>query len=257
MFQRTLLLASAAAIAASVPAFAGSIADPIYQAAPAAPVAYSNVHNWAGGYLGVNLGYGGDKAKHPFSITDGGDTLGGSLDITSGGFVGGVQAGYNFQNGRMVYGIEGDLQASGLKGETSANLTLPGGGPTISGEIGTKLKSYATLRARVGHAVTDTFLVYATAGVATGKTETYASGRVSGGGPALSESFNKTKTGWTVGIGAEYAFQNNWSLKSEYMYTDLGKANLYSGDLGGLVDAASLDRKLNFHTVRVGLNYKF
>ncbi len=62
---------------------------------------------------------------------------------------------------------------------------------------------------------------------------------------------NKTKAGWTLGAGAEYAINNNWTLKSEYLYTDLGKRNLVD------VDNSFLESKVNFHTVRVGLNYKF
>jgi outer membrane immunogenic protein len=45
------------------------------------------------------------------------------------------------------------------------------------------------------------------------------------------------------------------TLKTEYLYTDLGKTNLISADLGGAT--ANLDRDFNFHTVRVGLNFKF
>lgn len=264
MFKRYLFSTSAAALIASSPALAGSPApapvEPVI-----APVASAPAFSWAGGYAGVNVGYGGDKAKHPFSLTPylvdlGGDrtdsdTLSGSLDMTSSGFAGGAQVGWNFQNDGFVYGVEADYQASGIKGETSFHLAAPGG--SISGEIGTKLKHFGTLRARVGHTVTDRFLVYGTAGLASGKTDSYIN--LDG----MSESVSKTKTGWTAGIGAEYAFNDNWSLKSEYMYTDLGKANLFSGDIieghpkspQGL--AGSLDRKFNFHMVRVGINYHF
>lgn len=255
MFKRYFFTASAAALIASSPALAGSPApapiEPVI-----APVASAPAFSWAGGYAGVNVGYGGDKAKHPFSFTDGTDSLNGSLDITSSGFAGGAQVGWNFQNDGFVYGVEADYQASGIKGETSANLAVPGG--SASGKIGTKLKHFGTIRARVGHTVTDRFLVYGTAGLASGKTETYAKGSITGIG-SDSISGSKTKTGWTAGIGAEYAFNDNWSMKSEYMYTDLGKANLYSGDLGSGIPGvnARLDRKFNFHMVRVGINYHF
>lgn len=256
MFKRYFFTASAAALIASSPALAGSPApapvDPVI-----APVASAPAFSWAGGYAGVNVGYGGDKAKHPFSIIDNLDeyTANGSLDMTSSGFAGGAQVGWNFQNDGFVYGVEADYQASGIKGETSFNLAAPGG--SASGEIGTKLKHFGTIRARVGHTVTDRFLVYGTAGFASGKTESYIRGSISGLG-SVDESVSKTKSGWTAGIGAEYAFNDNWSLKSEYMYTDLGKANLYSGDLGIDSDVnANLDRKFNFHMVRVGLNFHF
>lgn len=228
MFKHYLFSTSAAVLIASSPALAGSPApapaDPVI-----APVASSPAFSWAGGYAGVNLGYGGDKAEH--ILSGGGDT--GSLDITSSGFAGGAQVGWNFQNNAMVYGIEADYQASGIKGEVSQ--------PGI--KMGTKLEHFGTLRARLGYTPTDRFLVYGTAGLASGKTKTELFGE---------EALSKTKTGWTAGIGAEYAVNDNWSLKSEYLYTDLGKANLFSDG-----DGFSLDRKFNFHMVRVGLNFHF
>src|SRR5579871_1497426 len=58
-----------------------------------------NFYSWAGPYLGGNIGWAW-----------------GSVDNNStkpSGFVGGVQAGYNFQNGPWVFGLEGDIQATG------------------------------------------------------------------------------------------------------------------------------------------------
>lgn len=254
MLNRHLLAVSVTALVASSPAFAGSPApapvDPVIAPVAAAPAAYS----WAGGYAGVNLGYAGDKAKHPITYKeyDGQEaylTERGNLDITSSGFAGGAQVGWNFQSNTMVYGVEADYQASNVKGEVSGNI-----GP-LSGKVGTKLKHFGTIRARVGHTVTDRFLVYGTAGFASGKTETYLRASDSSGS-IIDESRSKTKSGWTAGIGAEYAFTDNWSLKSEYLYTDLGKSNVFSDSAGdfGVLD---IDRKFNFHMVRVGLNYQF
>ena len=38
----------------------------------------------------------------------------------------------------------------------------------------------------------------------------------------------RRKTGWTVGVGLEYAFLGNWSAKIEYLYVDLGSFDLRS-----------------------------
>ncbi len=58
-----------------------------------------NAYSWAGPYLGANLGYEwGSVSNNP---------------AKPAGFVGGVQAGYNFQNGPWVFGVEGDIQAAG------------------------------------------------------------------------------------------------------------------------------------------------
>ncbi len=235
-----VLLAGSSAFAADAIVYSDSIPSQAF-------------YSWSGGYVGFNLGYGGGKAKHPFSISNTSGTLAsGSLNMTSSGFLGGVQAGWNFQQDSFVYGIEADFQGSNVKGETSVSLT--DGTDTLSGEIGTKLNWYGTLRARLGVTATDRFLVYATGGLAYGETKSYINGSLNGAG--FSESVKKTKTGWTVGAGAEYAITDNWTFKSEYLYTDLGKANLYSDEIVTGVNG-KLDRKFNFHTVRVGVNYKF
>lgn len=246
--RRILSISAVATLLASGSAFA---ADAIVYNEPA-PVAPASFYSWTGGYVGFNLGYGGGKAKHPYSVSDTtGVLVDGSLNMNSSGFLGGVQAGWNFQADQIVYGLEADFQGGNVKGETSFNLNTPNG--AINAEVGTKLNWYGTVRARLGYTATDRFLVYATGGLAYGETKSYATGDL--GGATFNESKKKTKTGWTVGAGAEYAVTDNWTVKSEYLYTDLGKANLYSFDDAGI--SGSVDRKFNFHTVRVGFNYKF
>src|SRR5690554_5022677 len=131
MFKRYLSSASAAALIASSPALAGSPApapvDPVI-----APVASAPAFSWDGGYAGVNVGYGGDKVKHPYNYTEYDGDLAyysesESLDITSSGFAGGAQVGWNFQNKAMVYGVEADYQASNIKGEMTESYSDPGG----------------------------------------------------------------------------------------------------------------------------------
>ncbi|MDX8452727.1 porin family protein [Mesorhizobium sp. VK9D] len=190
-----------------------------------APVAAS--FDWTGAYIGVNAGGGFGT----FKLTPN-PNVGTGLSLSSGGFLGGIQAGYNWQSGQMVYGVEADFQGSDVKASFSGLF-----GP---GEIETKVDWFGTLRARLGFTPVDRFMVYGTGGLAYGHEKTTS-------GPT---SLSKTKAGWTVGAGAEYAINTNWTIKSEYLYTDLGKATF---DVGG----GSIDVKVPFHTVRVGLNYKF
>ena len=191
-----------------------------------APVAAS--YDWTGAYIGVNAGGGFGTFK--LSPSGGG---GGSFDFSASGFLGGIQAGYNWQVGQFVYGVETDFQGSDIKAELST------GGPSLE----TKVDWFGTLRARIGYTPVDRFLVYGTGGLAYGHEKTSLPGAF---------DFSKTKVGWTVGAGAEYAITNNWSLKSEYLYTDLGKASFTPAGGG-----TGIDVKVPFHTVRVGLNYKF
>src|SRR5690606_19204087 len=98
------------------------------------------------------------------------------------------------------------------------------------------------------------FMVYGTGGVAYGNIEAYANANLNGTPVGISTS--ETKVGWTAGLGAEYAFTDNMSLKTEYLYTDLGSIDLYNGPLFGDFSLAS-DADFRFHTVRAGLNFRF
>lgn len=191
--------------------------------------------SWEGGYIGANAGYAGGKFKHPFSISDGQAGLRSSIDVTSSGFAGGVQAGYNWQFGNnIIAGIEADLQGTSLKGSLAITDVF---------EAGTRVNWFGTIRARIGFAPIERLMVYGTGGYAYGRVKTYIDGE---------GSTSKTKSGWTIGAGTEYALDTNWTLKTEYLYTDLGKMNLMDGS-----DGLNASAKVRFHTVRAGINYKF
>jgi len=229
--------------------------------------------SWTGGYVGINAGYAGGKFKTQFTdfnqdITINRsatrpDQLDGNWDDNANGFVGGVQAGYNwqFENGFLV-GAEADFQGSTVKSKISGS---DGDGiVSIYSDIKTKLDWWGTVRARVGYTPTERFLVYGTGGLAYGKVKTsYRFGVAFDGEEDFATGFStsKTKAGWTIGGGAEYAITNNWTFKSEYLYTDLGKENtqatLRDFNGGGFGSTGDVSNHVKFHTVRVGLNYKF
>lgn len=235
-------------------------ADAIVEEAPVAVLV--ETYNWTGFYIGVNGGYGGGDFEHPFDVNlvDGDDSIpiaNGSLDVTAGGFVGGAQVGYNWQMNQWVFGAEADIQGSNMKGEISLDANIGGGGGTdIDAEAGTELDWFGTVRARVGFVPVERLLVYGTGGFAYGRTESYVNASI-GGGTVIDESVKHDRTGWTIGGGAEYAFTDHLSLKTEYLYTDLGTEKLF--DFSALDDdlSGSLDSDVKFHTVRAGLNWKF
>lgn len=212
---------AAALLLSSTGAFA---ADAIVYNEPAPVVA--DTFSWTGGYIGLNAGYAGGQNKLDLSN-------GISAKDNASGFIGGVQAGYNWQFDRTIVGIETDFQGGSLKSD--ADLSVFGGNPEA------KINWFGTTRARLGYTPVDRFMVYATGGVAYGKVKA-----------SLGDfSVSDTRVGYTVGAGAEYAVTNNVTLKTEYLYTDLGKLKF------DVNDAVSGEVKTPFHTVRVGVNYKF
>ena len=165
--------------------------------------------SWAGPYLGGNLGYAwGSVANNPTKPS---------------GFVGGVQAGYNWQNGAFVFGVEGDIQATGAE-ETFAPWKFSN-------------PWFGTVRGRAGYALNNV-LLFGTGGLAFGELRATTFG--------LSESH--TNAGWTLGVGAEMGFAPNWSAKVEYLYVDLANSNF-------VITGAS--NGYRFGLIRAGVNYRF
>ena len=132
--MKRLVVGAAALVAAGWTASAEA-ADLNYgQRAPYTVNQPLNAYSWAGPYLGANLGYEwGSVSNNPAKPS---------------GFVGGVQAGYNFQNGPWVFGVEGDIQAAGAD-DTFAPWKFSN-------------PWFGTLRGRAGYAFSN-MLVYGTA----------------------------------------------------------------------------------------------
>jgi outer membrane immunogenic protein len=187
---------------------------------------------WTGFYAGVQGGYGtGDSS--------GTQNAGGSFfpvvpyRIDPHGFLGGGHVGYNYQVGRWVLGVEGDVEAADVKALTSVSTA----GQNYFFNV--KADMLASARARAGFAQNN-WLLYATGGVAFGDVST----------PPL-DTLNGMRTGWTLGAGFQYAFNPAWSARLEYRYTDLGTKSASGGEPGSTDDNA-----FSFHAVRIGLSYK-
>jgi outer membrane immunogenic protein len=210
------LVAAQSAVAADL-----SVA-PLYKAPPPqlAPPAY----NWTGFYVGANGGGGWGGSWWDSQST--------SINL-SGGQVGGT-AGYNWQFGNAVLGVEGDLDWSNLSG-TSGSSLCPG--------CSTSDSWLSTVRGRAGYAF-GSVMPYVTGGLAVGDIRATAPGL-----PGASA----TNTGWTVGGGIEFALPGNWTAKAEYLHVDLGDLNCGT-NCGGLPnDTVSKHDDI----VRAGLNYHF
>jgi outer membrane immunogenic protein len=192
-----------AAACAAQPAGAADIARSYPVPAP-----YS-AFSWAGPYFGGNLGYQWGSV-----VNSGADP---------NGFIGGLQFGYNWQNGNVVYGLETDAQLTGVD-DTSAGLKF-------------SVPWFGTLRGRAGVAVNN-MLFYGTGGLAYGGT------RIEGAG--LTESHSHF--GWTAGVGMEVGMTPNWSAKVEYLFVNLADER-YA--------LTGLDHDFAASLLRFGFNFRF
>lgn len=247
-----LIVPAAALLLAAASSSQALAADPVfYEPSPSAPIMSPvSVYDWTGFYAGVNAGYGGGSFRHPLSF-DGTEL--GSLNVTASGFVLGGQVGYNMQFDKFVAGVEADIQWTNIRSQADLSVSAAAIPPGGNLALGTEVNWFGTVRARLGFTPVDRLMVYGTGGFAYGGMTSYARG--SGGFAGLDESARSTKWGWTVGAGAEYALTDALSLKTEYLYTDLGRSNIATIDFAG--DTLTFDRRVNFHTVRTGLNFRF
>ena len=221
------------ALAASVIAFSAANASAADMAVKARPmVAPMPVYSWSGCYVGGNVGGGwGERAGNRETINSGNGTLNAGTgvpvgpDTRSSGVIGGAQVGCNYQASLLVVGVEADIQGSDIHGGAAVFFPSPNGGITdATNFLGSeRINWLGTARVRLGIAPATNFLVYATGGFAFGGVSSSASLVLT---PAIdgnyAGSISETRSGWTAGVGGEYAFANNWSVKLEYLFVDLG-----------------------------------
>jgi outer membrane immunogenic protein len=256
--MKKMLMTAAALVVLN---FGASAADLPSRSAPAS-VAAQPAFTWTGFYLGLNAGYGGDSFNYPIKLTVPAvpAAVGANANLTSSGILAGAQAGYNYQMGAFVVGVEADFGFANISGKLDLNAAAVAGGFGAAGgvNIGSEIENLGTVRARLGYAW-DRALFYVTGGWAYGNVSTSISaggnaGLLPGGG--FSYSKTNMQNGWTLGAGVEYAFTNNLTFKTEYLYADLGKGNVYSRVYNS-GSAVNWDVEAKAHIVRAGLNYKF
>jgi outer membrane immunogenic protein len=242
--MKKLLSAAVLAAATSVSAHAADMAAMPYKAAPMPQSAYS----WTGLYIGGNAGGGIANSEHndPDCFTCSNTKFQEAFGMV------GIGAGYNYQFGYTVLGIEGDYNWANV--DKTKSLALDDGtGSTTQ----FRMSEFATLRARGGLAL-DRTLIYATAGVAFAHVQNTTV--LFGGEEQASE--DKWKTGLAVGGGVEFALAQNWTLKGEYLLMQFqnSEAPLLTG-FAGDTSCRNVNCRMNYsesvQIARIGLNYRF
>lgn len=218
--MKKILLTTTALIALGIaPAAAADLAARPYTKAPAAAIA---INNWTGFYLGAMGGYAQENSS--------------GIGTLSGGFAGGT-AGYNWQMGNVVLGLEVD----GAWADIGATVGIPG---LVS--VDYTIRATGTVRGRVGYAF-NSVLLYGTGGYA------WSDNRLSATAGLASISDSQFHSGWAAGAGVEVMFAPKWSVKAEYLYKSLESATYFNGTIPGGVPVGTI----NLNSVQVGVNYHF
>jgi outer membrane immunogenic protein len=252
--MRTRTLAGLGFLAALASAGAASAADlaPIYRKAPPVlPVLLP----WTGLYGGFHGGGGtGNKKFIDNFPTPDGET---DADVSVRGWLAGLQVGYNYQVNWLVVGVEGEFTWSDLNNNFSC-FTF--GNQVCSAHA----EWFATMTGRIG-GVIGSALVYLKGGAAWVH-DNYtdlatcvgpqANSRA--GIPAVcgSEFISRdTRLGWVLGIGVEYMFARNWTVKLEYNHMDFGGRSVDFFDGAGNFFTEEIHQRIDL--VKAGINYKF
>ena len=274
-------LTGVAAVALTVAgAVAAQAADLPTKKAPPAPVYIPPPFTWTGFYIGVNAGgvWGTGNTQstlYSYGVPWLGSFYNGSLGSGGSGFIGGGQAGYNWQTGAMVLGVETDFDG------TSLSRSVSGVGPTFAGLTGNwaawngdsllyngsaRMSWLGTTRARVGFVATpdNRLMIYGTGGLAYGGGEANLSVYDYNSNVAWYGSKSDTRVGWTIGAGAEYAITNNITIKGEYLYYNLGTTNETAvptilTPAATIFNGSYATAKVTYEgsIFRAGVNYKF
>lgn len=227
---------------------------PPYVAAPA-------LYNWNGFYIGAHVGAGWGTVETEIPIGVGVFPL---SSHTVNGFLGGGQAGYNWQpNQWLVLGVEGQISWSGLEGSTPCAVVF---------KCTSEVNWLATLAGRIGFTY-DRTMLYVKAGAAWADSDYLVDFSLVPG--LFSARASDTRTGLMLGAGIEYGFLPNWSAKLEYNYMDFDQDTL-----GFIVNppntencirtlaangpcetrrgrSVDIDVTQRIHLIKFGVNYRF
>ena len=218
---------------------------------PPAPVYAPPPFSWTGFYLGGNLGGAWTQSNVTDAFT--GATFSGT---SNGVFVGGGQLGFNYQVSNLVFGVEGNF-------DWAANSGNNGTGVVIAGPLGLGHSFAAsvndgwitTLTGRLGVAW-DRVLLYGKGGGAWVGNSGFTVTDLTSGSSLTGTNSNST-SGWTAGVGLEWAFANNWTTRVEYDYVGLGNRTFVVPATSPVLAGDTFTANRNIQMVTVGLNYLF
>jgi opacity protein-like surface antigen len=123
---------------------------------------------------------------------------------------------------------------------------------SIDGTV--KLHNYTTLAVRLGQALNDKTLISVSAGPAITKIS-QSHVRNSYRDDFISNEVESNKTGYVLGLGAEYKLTPQLSVRADYEYLNFGKASIATiNDDGGVLND---NTKVKFGNASIGLVYSF
>ena len=239
-------------------------------ASPAAVAANGDWTGWhVGGHAGhasgdsrANVALGGEWSIETQALRDD-VSAGWSTDLEPDGSAFGLLFGYDhqFANG-FVLGAELDYASLDISDSRDTGLQPTPSAPTLSYDFANtiELDDKWSLRARFGYA-SGRHLFFASAGWVQVDATASASVASNGGYLKLGRQ-SGTLDGFEWGLGYAFDFGNQWSLRGEYLMTDLDDLRYDTDYLPGSTFTSpayleSVRQDVDFDTFRISLDYRF
>ncbi|MGP0091146.1 MAG: outer membrane protein [Xanthobacteraceae bacterium] len=238
--MKRLLLGTSMSLAMLAGASAADMA-PIYTKAPAYVPAYS----WTGCYGGGNLG--GVWAEKDWTVAAPSTPVGTPYGSNyPGGIMVGSQGGCNYQVGTFVFGIQEDEDWAHASG---ANTDLT----TTNLQDRSTIMWLASVTGRIGYTWGGRFLGYVKGGAAWERDnyDTFVPTT-----NIVTSTASEIRSGWTVGVGGEYAFADFMSGFIEYDYYDFGTATNAFTVVSQTFSQNFVSIRERQNVVKAGLNFK-
>jgi len=229
------------ALGMAAPASAADLAARPYTKAPPMVAA---MYDWSGFYIGANGGWG--SSRNCWDLVPPSAVIGseGCHDAT-GGTAGG-QLGYRWQNGTVVFGIEGQGNWADFRG---SNISLLA--PAFTND--TRIDAFGLITGQIGYAWNNA-LLYLKGGAAV--TANRNRSFVTGTGVLAGSSDDDTRWGGVVGVGLEYGFAPNWSAAVEYDHLFMQDKTVdFTTPAGAFFATDSIRQDVDLVTVRI--NYRW
>ncbi len=236
----------------------------------------AQAQNFNGFYVGANLGGSLGRANAATTaVPSGSDYLlptdpadiaaAGAMRLNGNNFTGGIQAGYNFQKGSFLVGLESEFGYMALNKTHSNTATYTCCAPfTFTIDQSVETSWHAGLRPRAGF-VWGRTLLYGTGGFAITDLNYRAMFTDNDGFALETGGVKKTAVGWSAGGGAEFRVADHVLLRGEYLYEDYGRSTITSTNLQYNCDGVCFapgdvfthSTDLRAHLVRFAINYRF
>lgn len=164
---------------------------------------------WAGAYVSGTLSYAATRANYCAGFNgdqnDCNTPTEANPEPKPKGAMFGITGGYDWQSGKLVFGVAGDLMTGNLSGQ---GVNSNGYGCGTPDGCGLEVSRITMLRGRIGYDM-GAILPYATAGIAVTQATMFSPGY-----PSVDGTYQNT----VIGLGADYRINDKMSAGFEVLH---------------------------------------